>query len=238
MAFFDKGSEWLKKVLDGGLPADEKTQKVLIGAGVASAVVGAYLVFKPRSTYKKSKSVLELGGGGIKDSDVASEFDQYAASYGEHGTGEGIKDRSKTVELVNTFYNLVTDIYEWGWGASFHFSPKLPGRGWIHSEVAHEARLAAILGLKPGKKCLDVGCGVGGPMRTIAAVSGADVLGITINDYQVSRVKYHMEQVYFMPILCDEDVQVCSCDLSCAFSRKVQVELIFWWLLMGIIAIK
>ena len=30
-------------------------------------------------------------------------------------------------ELVDTFYNLVTDVYEWGWGQSFHFSPLLPG---------------------------------------------------------------------------------------------------------------
>ena len=34
---------------------------------------------------------------------------------------------SVVAELVDTFYNLVTDIYEWGWGQSFHFSPLLPG---------------------------------------------------------------------------------------------------------------
>jgi len=32
-----------------------------------------------------------------------------------------------------------------------------------------------------GKKVLDMGCGVGGPMRTIAKLTGADVTGITIN---------------------------------------------------------
>jgi ubiquinone/menaquinone biosynthesis C-methylase UbiE len=32
---------------------------------------------------------------------------------------------------------------------------------------------------------LDVGCGVGGPMRNIAAFTGADITGVTINDYQV-----------------------------------------------------
>ncbi len=32
------------------------------------------------------------------------------------------------VPQVNTFYNLVTDFYEWGWGTSFHFSPQLPGK--------------------------------------------------------------------------------------------------------------
>ena len=78
---------------------------------------------------------------------------------------------------------------------SFHFSPKLPAKGWKQSEAAHEARIAATLGLKPGMKCLDCGCGVGGPLRTIAAVSGAHVTGITINEYQVGRAKYHNDKV-------------------------------------------
>ena len=91
--------------------------------------------------------------------------------------------------------NLVTDIYEWGWGQSFHFSPRLPGKDWAASEAAHEARLAALLGLGPGLKCLDVGCGVGGPMRTIASTSGAEVTGITINGYQVQRGEYHNKAV-------------------------------------------
>ena len=85
----------------------------------------------------------------------------------------------------------MTDLYEWGWGQSFHFSPRLPGKDWAASEAAHEARLAALLALGPGLKCLDVGCGVGGPMRTIAATSGAEVTGITINGYQVQRATHH-----------------------------------------------
>lgn len=32
-------------------------------------------------------------------------------------------------------------------------------------------------------------------MRTIASTSGAEVTGITINDYQVSRAKHHNEKV-------------------------------------------
>jgi hypothetical protein len=42
---------------------------------------------------------------------------------------------------------------------------------------------------------LQVGCGVGGPMRTIASTSGAHVTGITINDYQVERATYHNTKV-------------------------------------------
>ena len=77
---------------------------------------------------------------------------------------------TQVADLVDKFYSLVTDLYEWGWGQSFHFSRKLPNRDWAASEVAHEAWAAATIRLGPGKTALDVGCGVGGPMRTVAAV--------------------------------------------------------------------
>lgn len=44
-------------------------------------------------------------------------------------------------------------------------------------------------------KVLDVGCGIGGPMRTIATASGAEITGITINAYQVEWAKYHNQKV-------------------------------------------
>lgn len=135
-------------------------------------------------------STFGLTGGSIDSSKVAAEFSSYSDSYGK-SAGEGITDRSRTVQLVDVFYSLVTDIYEWGWGQSFHFSPKLPGKDLRASEAAHEARIAALLNLKPGMKALDCGCGVGGPMRTISAVSGAHVTGITINQYQVDRATAH-----------------------------------------------
>ena len=54
------------------------------------------------------------------------------------------------------------------------------------------------------RQALDVGCGVGGPMRTIASTSGANVTGLTINDYQVSRAKYHNEKVGLpIALACD-----------------------------------
>lgn len=45
--------------------------------------------------------------------------------------------------------------------------------------------------MKQGMHGLDVGCGVGGPMRVIARHSGAQLTGITINEYQVKRANEH-----------------------------------------------
>jgi len=53
--------------------------------------------------------------------------------------------------------------------------------------------LALRLGLKPGMKVLDVGCGVGGPMMEISRFSGASVVGINNNAYQVSRGERHIK---------------------------------------------
>ena len=99
--------------------------------------------------------------------------------------------KSDTPEMVEHFYNLVTDLYEWGWGQSFHFSPGLRGHGLKVAEGAHECRIADALQLRPGLRCLDMGCGVGGPMRTIAAHGQCEVVGVTINGYQVKRCEEH-----------------------------------------------
>lgn len=166
----------------------QATTAAVIGTG-AVLVAGVY--FLTKSSGKKSKpAVFEIGGGNIAADDVKKAFVDYKDSYNE-APGGGALDKDQAPMLADTFYNLVTDFYEWGWGQSFHFSPPLPGKGWYASEVAHESRIAAICGLKPGMNCLDAGCGVGGPMRTIACTSGANVTGVTINAYQIQRAKYH-----------------------------------------------
>jgi sterol 24-C-methyltransferase len=54
----------------------------------------------------------------------------------------------------------------------------------------HEDFLALKLNLESSQVCLDVGCGVGGPMREIAKISGARVVGLNNNEYQVKRCGY------------------------------------------------
>jgi sterol 24-C-methyltransferase len=89
--------------------------------------------------------------------------------------------------MVNNFYDLVTDFYEFGWGQSFHFAPRHRGESLAASLARHEFFLALQLGLRPGTTALDVGCGVGGPMRAIARFSGAAIVGVNNNAYQIAR---------------------------------------------------
>jgi len=90
---------------------------------------------------------------------------------------------------TDSYYDLATDFYEYGWGSSFHFAPRVVGETLKASILRHEHWLAAKLGLKRGMKVADLGMGVGGPLRQIARFSGAEILGVTINKYQVSRAR-------------------------------------------------
>nr|XP_027093703.1 24-methylenesterol C-methyltransferase 2-like [Coffea arabica] len=67
----------------------------------------------------------------------------------------------------------------------------------IQEEIAID-----LLGIKKSARILDAGCGIGGPMRTIAAHSSANVVGITINEYQINRARMHNEKAN-LDFLCE-----------------------------------
>ncbi len=94
---------------------------------------------------------------------------------------------SKSQLATDNFYTLITKFYEKGWGNSFHFARRQKGESFGDSILRHEKYLAEKLELKPGDKVLDVGCGIMGPARFIASITGAHITGLTINQYQVDR---------------------------------------------------
>jgi sterol 24-C-methyltransferase len=120
---------------------------------------------------------------------VQGEIDEYLGFFdGDAGRDPTRRQQSYT-RMVNDYYDLVTDFYEYGWGQSFHFAPRYKGEPFHDSLKRHQHFLAMKAGLRPGVRALDVGCGVGGPMREIARFSGASVEGINNNAYQVERAQ-------------------------------------------------
>ncbi len=97
--------------------------------------------------------------------------------------------------LVNDYYDLATDFFEWGWGKSFHFAPRRRGESFKESLLRHQRNIASQLSLQPGMQVLDAGCGVGGPMGNLARWSGASFVGVNINQYQIERAKKHTRDV-------------------------------------------
>nr|XP_027106903.1 cycloartenol-C-24-methyltransferase 1-like isoform X2 [Coffea arabica] len=136
-------------------------------------------------------SALDLAtglGGKIAKDDVVSAVDKYEKYHGYYG-GDEEERKANYSDMVNKYYDLVTSFYEYGWGESFHFAARLKGESLKESIKRHEHFLALQLGLKPGQKVLDVGCGIGGPLREIAQFSLTSVTGLNNNEYQISRGK-------------------------------------------------
>lgn len=48
-----------------------------------------------------------------------------------------------------------------------------------------------MMQMREGMRVLDVGCGVGGPAREIAKFTGAKIVGLNNNDYQIERATHY-----------------------------------------------
>lgn len=135
----------------------------------------------------KGKLTVDTGfgvDGGLKNGEVLSEMDDYDKTFDQ----KDLKKRSNYAQLVTVkFYNLITDMYEYAWGESFHFAPRHKGESFPASIARHEHYLSQKLGLKEGDNVLDVGCGIMGPAREIARFSGATITGLNLNEYQLKR---------------------------------------------------
>lgn len=88
-------------------------------------------------------------------------------------------------ELVREYYETVTTFYWKGWGENFHFAPFQDNESLGQALAAQRTQLVRETGMSAGMKVLDVGCGIGGPTRHIARISGAKLTGITISPRQV-----------------------------------------------------
>lgn len=105
---------------------------------------------------------------------------------------------------IVSYYDIGTDLYEYGWGQSLHFCRFGYGEGFLQAIARHEHYLAAKIGIKAEDQVLDVGCGVGGPARQIAKFTGAHITGLNNNDYQIDRATLYAqkeglaEQVHFV----------------------------------------
>ncbi|CAG8552056.1 15233_t:CDS:10, partial [Acaulospora colombiana] len=125
----------------------------------------------------------------------------YTGMWKEDGTDSSSKDesiekrRENAQEMTNAFYDIVTDFYEYGWGESFHFARTCKGDTFEQSIKRHEQYLALKLGLNEKHTVLDVGCGVGGPIREIARLTGSNITGINNNGYQIERCKFYSKKL-------------------------------------------
>lgn len=119
-------------------------------------------------------------------------------------------------DIARDYYDLATDNLEGGWTQHFHFCPfPNPDEGIEAALTRHEHFLALVMGLKPGMKGLDAGCGVGGPSREIARFANVHITGVSINRLHVERATDYASSYDLGEKLkyIEGDFMVCMCKM-------------------------
>ena len=125
---------------------------------------------------------------------VVSNMEGYVRRYAgktwsEADEGERAERKTDHANFVRTYYDLATDFFQYGWSRSLHFAMRAPGESFEASLARHEHYLAHRLHLGPGMVAADLGCGIGGPLREIIRFTGARIVGVNNNAYQLEKAR-------------------------------------------------
>jgi sterol 24-C-methyltransferase len=186
---------------------------IVVGGTAVTAVLSSLFLFRQASMKRDGNDYNSQVTGGLKilnNADHTLQRNEFESSINDYeGMFSGAREKTGAItsaesvderkeryaDMINHFYNLVTDFYEWGWGQSFHFGPRFKNETFVESIKRAEYYLCSRIGLKHGMRALDVGCGVGGPMRNMCIFTGAQIDGITINQYQVNIGNKYNQQL-------------------------------------------
>ena len=136
-----------------------------------------------------TRQILELSDGlktAFGGSNVTSRVREFAVRTDRTSREDagGGHDHTRTVE---EYYDLCTEFMVFGWGDSLHFAPLSPRESLEESVIRHQRLMVSRLELHPGMKVVDVGCGIGGPMRRVAREAGVRVVGINASEVQCNK---------------------------------------------------
>ena len=114
------------------------------------------------------------------------DFDSWITQAAPGADGASGYDHAQTVK---NYYDLCSGFMVWGWNESLHFAPLTPDESLEESIVRHQRLMISKLELQRGMTVVDVGCGIGGPMRRVVREGGVRVVGININEFQLAKAK-------------------------------------------------
>ena len=92
-------------------------------------------------------------------------------------------------ETATEYYDLCSDFMVFGWSESLHFAPLSPRESLEDSQARHQRLMIAKLELQEGMNVIDVGCGIGGPMRRVAREAGVRVVGVNNSEVQLEKAR-------------------------------------------------
>ena len=143
MAAFAAPVEHLNKLLDKGVKYAHEQPLIAGAAAISSLICGMFIIHR-RSMKRDSNDYASQMSGlkilnnedhTLKGGEFSTSINEYSDMFmgarektGAITSEESVNIRKeKYADMVNHFYNLVTDFYEWGWGQSFHFGPRFCG---------------------------------------------------------------------------------------------------------------
>ncbi|EYC26549.1 hypothetical protein Y032_0010g1214 [Ancylostoma ceylanicum] len=94
--------------------------------------------------------------------------------------------------VTSHYYSVMSAVIDEYFGGNFHFAPPKKANMTLNDALLDlHRKIGEKLGLKEGKSCVDIGCGIGGVMRDLA-VTGADLTGITIaaNEVEIGNIEF------------------------------------------------
>ena len=92
-------------------------------------------------------------------------------------------------ETVKEYYDLCSELMVFGWGESLHFAPLSPRESLEDSKTRHQRLMIAKLELREGMTVVDIGCGIGGPMRRVVREAGVRAVGVNSSEVQLDKAK-------------------------------------------------
>ena len=120
-----------------------------------------------------------------RDSDVSERVETFENQY-DRSSPEPDPDGYDHSRTAREYYNLCTNLMVYSWGESLHFAPIASGEALEDAKVRHHRHMMSQLQLSPDMSVIDVGCGVGGPMRSFVREAGVRVVGLNHNELQLS----------------------------------------------------
>lgn len=123
-------------------------------------------------------------------SDVARRV-QHFNGWTERAAAEDAGTRAgyDHTQTVKEYYDLCNEFMVFGWGESLHFAPLSPRESVEDSIIRHQRLMIAKLDLRKGMTVVDIGCGVGGPMRRVVREAGVRVIGVNNSEVQLDKAK-------------------------------------------------
>ncbi|MXW71174.1 MAG: methyltransferase domain-containing protein [Acidobacteria bacterium] len=129
---------------------------------------------------------LRTAFGGSNATGRVRDFDGWTGRASREGDADGGYDHTRTVQ---EYYDLCTELMVWGWGESLHFAPLSQGESLEDSKIRHQRLMMSKLELRPGMAVVDIGCGIGGPMRRVAREARVGVVGVNASEVQCNKAR-------------------------------------------------